>query len=334
MLQKNNIIEFLLLLGDTVLAVVSAELQKQVAERISVVFEGEDDVIFSIDKNVEDKLLPVLESRAAELGGIELVAEGIYNRKFPSPDGKYKWKLIVDPIDGTRGIMYDKRPAFFLAGIAENKREKATLQDIEFAVLLELPVSKSIYSDRFWAARGKGWGAERKVILGEKAGDTLPLNASPSKAKNLIGGFAQLSRFFPPGKRLLAGIEEDLMNSLLSEQDMNKAIVFEDQYICSGGQLYELLCGHDRFTAELRGLLERYLNKKGQKFGLTCHPYDVCAHLIGIEAGLIITDESGEALDAPFDTTTSVNWLGYANRDIHDLVWPVLKEILIKEELL
>ena len=334
MLEKNEIINCLLLLGDTVLMAVTDELQKQVNERISVAFEGEDDVIFSIDRNVEDRLLPVLEDKAAGLGGIELVAEGIQQTRFTADDGNCRWKLIVDPIDGTRGIMYDKRSAFFLAGIAKNKGENTTLADIEYAVLLELPVSKSAYSDRFWAGRGQGWGAERKKTLGEDAGTVMPLNAAPSRAKNLVGGFAQLSRFFPPGKGLLAGIEEELMKKLLSERDINRAIVFEDQYISSGGQLYELLCGHDRFTAELRGLLAQYLKKSGIEFGLTCHPYDVCAHLIGEEAGVIITDEHGESLNAPFDTTTPVNWLGYANPDIHDTVWPELKKILVKEKLL
>ena len=28
--------------------------------------------------------------------------------------------------------------------------------------------------------------------------------------------------------------------------------VFDDEYICSGGQLYELMAGHDRFLADLR----------------------------------------------------------------------------------
>jgi hypothetical protein len=50
--------------------------------------------------------------------------------------------VIVDPIDGTRGIMYDKRAAWALAGVAPNKGPGTRLRDIEVAVMTELPTSK------------------------------------------------------------------------------------------------------------------------------------------------------------------------------------------------
>ena len=34
-----------------------------------------------------------------------------------------------------------------------------------------------------------------------------------------------------------------------------KAACFEDQYLSTGGQLYELMAGHDRFIADIRPLL-------------------------------------------------------------------------------
>ena len=39
-------------------------------------------------------------------------------------------RLIVDPIDGTRGIMYDKRSAWTLAGVAPQRGAGTHLGDI------------------------------------------------------------------------------------------------------------------------------------------------------------------------------------------------------------
>jgi hypothetical protein len=110
--------------------------------------------------------------------------------------------------------------------------------------------------------------------------------------------------------------------------------VFEDQYISSGGQLYEMLMGHDRFVADVRGLLYRYLKTQNQEGGHVCHPYDVCAHLIGTEAGIIITDGHGNPLRAPLDLTTEINWIGYANPHIEQEVKPILNTLLKKYHLL
>ena len=52
-------------------------------------------------------------------------------------------RIIIDPIDGTRGLMYDKRSAFFLAGAAPNRGDSTTLQDIEVAAMVELPTTRS-----------------------------------------------------------------------------------------------------------------------------------------------------------------------------------------------
>ena len=55
---------------------------------------------------------------------------------------------LIDPVDGTRGIMYDKRPAWFLAGLAPQKGGLTRLSDIEIAVMVELPTTKQWRADR------------------------------------------------------------------------------------------------------------------------------------------------------------------------------------------
>lgn len=299
--------------------------------------EKKEDTIYVIDRDVEDILVKVIEKYSEALGGIVLLAEGVgendHGIVFPATytHENAALKLIIDPIDGTRGLMYDKRSAFYLAGAALNNGSETSLADIEVAVMIELPISKQYKADVLWAIKGKGSNAYTDNIL---TGEHQPKTISPTKAKTILGGFAQLARFFPPGREILAAIEDDLIKHLAPSNPSGKALVFEDQYISSGGQLYELLMGHDRFTADVRGLLYQRLRREGNEGGHVCHPYDVCAHLIGLEAGITITDGSGQVLNAPLDLHTEINWVGYGNAQIEQEVKKVFQDLLKKYQLL
>jgi len=331
-MNHQQVITLLLDIGDAVCEHVYRSLQTQKVEQLSaVVKDAEEDTIYAIDREVEDIILPLLEKEATALGGIHLIAEGMGETgSVLLPEGiketEAALRIIMDPIDGTRGIMYNKRSAFFLAAAAPNQPGEMFLQDLEVAVMTEIPTSKAYLSDAFFARRGQGAQARQKNLLD---GEVKPLAFRPSGSPTIIGGFAQIARFFPPGKALLAEIEEELVLSLADVMP-GKALVFEDQYISSGGQLYELLCGHDRFVADLRTALYRQLEKSGTVTGLCCHPYDVCATLIGEEAGIHITDIYGQPLNVPLNLTHAVDWIGYANSEIRQEVEPVLQNIFKK----
>jgi hypothetical protein len=49
---------------------------------------------------------------------------------------------------------------------------------------------------------------------------------------------------------------------------------------------------------------------------------------------VVITDPSGSALDAPFDLTTDVAWVGYANEPLRRAIEPVLQAALRRRGLL
>ena len=116
--------------------------------------------------------------------------------------------------------------------------------------------------------------------------------------------------------------------------EKGKAHCYEDQYITSGGQLYEILMGHDRWMADLRPLMESVLKKQGKALGLCAHPYDLCTELIAREAGIIVMNEYGESLSAPLDVSTDVSWIGYANPAIRNIVEPHLLAVLKEKEIL
>lgn len=334
--ELESILSQIAAIGEDIAAKVSNMVINEGIESASRIHDiSPEDVIYRIDRIAETVLLEGLAEIAPGVGGIILVAEGVGESGvtvFPeSPDtGAAQWRLLVDPIDGTRGLMVDKRPAFFLAGIAPNRGCETRLSDICAAVMVEIPTTKMHLADTFSAIRGNGVrGVRRNRISGGRE-NFLPL---PTQSGRLHGGFAQFSRFFSPGKELLARIEEELLASLYPDAAPGEIVAFEDQYISSGGQLYELLTGKDRFVADVRGTLYRKY-ADSLRAGHVCHPYDLAAHLIGSEAGLIVTGIGGEPLDGPFTTTHPMDWIGYANKEIFDEVSPVLNCLLKKHKLL
>jgi len=241
------------------------------------------------------------------------------------------WRVIVDPIDGTRELMYQKRSAWILTGVAPNRGDETNLQDIALAVQTEIPTIKQHLCDSLWAFRGSGAYAERYDRL---SGERRPVRLKPSSAKSIRHGFAAVSRFFPGAREELAAIDEEIVRGTLGDVERGKAHCFEDQYLSSGGQLYELMSGHDRFVADLRPLMEPLLNSRGLALGICCHPYDLCTELIAREVGVIVTDARGEALRASLDVDTDIAWAGYANREIQQEIQPLLQRALSSRGLL
>ncbi len=284
-----------------------------------IVADDEGDTIFAIDRVSEELLIDFFEREIASKAPIVLIAEGIENGKIILPKGAKEsecgWIIIVDPIDGTRGLMYQKRSAWILTGIAVNKGKQTTLNDIEFAIQTEIPLIKQHLSDTLWAFKGEGGKAERFNRL---TGENCSLKLQPSKADSIEQGFAQISRFFPGVRDVLAEIDEEIVEKSLGKPKFGKAQCFEDQYISTGGQLYELICGHDRFCADLRPLMQKIMNERGLNLSICCHPYDLCTELIAREFGVIITNEKGEHLRNLLDNKVDVAWIGYANLEIRN----------------
>jgi fructose-1,6-bisphosphatase/inositol monophosphatase family enzyme len=297
--------------------------------------ESEGDTIYAVDRVSEEIIVELFESEVAVRTPLVLVAEGIEGGRIMLPRGASEseavWRVVVDPIDGTRGIMYQKRSAWVLTGAARDRGEGTDLGDIEVAVQTEIPLVKQHLSDTLWAVRGEGARGER---LNRLTGERTPLAPRPSRAQTIRHGFAMLARFFPGARDELAAIDEEVVRGALGPVEAGKAHCFEDQYLSSGGQLYELMMGHDRFVADLRPLVEAVINRRGETLGICCHPYDVCTELIAREAGVIVTDERGEPLRAPLRVEPEVAWVGYANEGVRREIEPQLRAALARRGLL
>ncbi len=296
-------------------AVRGAVVAARARELHGVTRTSSADTIYAIDAEVD----PILEDFCREWARttpLVLVAEGLedeHGREAPKvfPEGARESdaliRVIVDPIDGTRGIMYDKRPAWTLAAVAPNEGPGTRLRDCAVAVMSELPTSKMGFADVLWATKARG-ARGRRVDLTSFDARELPLR--PSQADTIEHGFATVSNFFPGTKVLASELMERVVRALVGGADVTRATVFDDQYIATGGQFYELVVGHDRFNADLRPAFYR---AQGLREGMSCHPYDCAGLLVAEEAGVVITDAHGRPLDAPLDTTSGVSWLGYAN---------------------
>ncbi len=321
--------------ADVRATVVAACERSAVSTLSAIAKEEEGDTIYAVDKVSEEVLIEFINREIASQVPVVLIAEGLPTGKTTLPHGRdeseAKWRIIVDPIDGTRGIMYQKRSAWMLTGVAPNRGSQTSLKDIELAIQTELPLVKQHLSDVAWSLRGTGVKAERFNRLTNEA---TPIVLEPSRSKTIAHGYSEVARFFPGARDELAAIDEEIVIGALGPVQEGKAHCFEDQYASSGGQLYELMCGHDRFIADLRPLMNKLLAQRGLALGICSHPYDVCTELIAREAGVIVTDVYGAPLDSELSVEPNVGWVGYANSDIHDQMAPLLRAALQRRNLI
>jgi hypothetical protein len=333
-----QLLEPILALHDRIRGAVVEACASQSAELLAAVAsdaagDGGGDTIYAIDRVGEATLVAGLADLARE-EPLCLVAEGLPGDGLVLPRGARerdcRWRLLVDPIDGTRGLMYQKRSGWILTGIAPNRGADTRLRDIVLAVQTEIPLIKQHLSDQLWARRGGGMKARRFNRL-SGARDALTLR--PSRADTIAHGFATVVRFFPGARDTLAAIDDEVVQALVPPAP-GRAGCFEDQYASTGGELYELMAGHDRVIADLRPLVQSVRAAQGLPPGLCCHPYDLCTALIAEEAGVILRDPGGAPVDAPFDVAADVAWVGYANERLRTLVEPVLQGALRRRGLI
>jgi fructose-1,6-bisphosphatase/inositol monophosphatase family enzyme len=286
------------------------------------------DTIYHVDRISEAAIEAWFEAEWPAGQAVEVVMEGVEAGALTFPRGTRpadcRWVAIIDPIDGTRNLMYDKRSAWALAGLAPRPaRRAARLDDIVVAAMTELPVTKQTVADQLSAVRGQGLRVER---IDRVTGRRRRIKVRPSAATDVRHGFASCVKFFPAGKALTAALEERLWAEVLGAGGTEAGeLVFDDQYLTTGGQLYELIVGHDRFIADLRPLV---FAKLGHSQALCCHPYDLCTALLLEEVGGVVEAPRGGQVRVPLDTTSPVAWVGYANPGLARRLRPVLHGLL------
>lgn len=287
---------------------------------------GGGDTIYAVDKFSEEAIFAWFEKCWPAEWPVQVVMEGIeHDLCFPAGTKKQDthWKCILDPIDGTRGIMYDKRSAWALGGIAPQNGDETMLSDIVASAMTEIPTSKQWRSDQF-SATSDG------LLIGHsfdvRTHTVSDLSPSPSSARDFAHGFSSFVKFFPEGRTLTAQIEERIWDELVGLNSSPSPTVFDDQYISTGGQFYEVIVGHDRLVGDLRPLVFRALDMEFSS--LVCHPYDACAWLVLKNAGAVYEHPLGGFPDAPLDTISGMTWIVFANESLASIARPVIRKVL------
>jgi len=290
----------LLALGLAVQTKVTALVQKAFRDGTNTladaVSEEGGDRIYRIDREVEATIGNVISEWPEGCLPLLLIAEGMGRdgrHQFGTKGEQPGWRLIIDPIDGTRMLMYDKRSAVTSAGGAT--------RGLRFCVNASQPpdVDKAV---------------------------EFPIR--PSNKLDLQDGFATVLSMFPGTRQLAAELAEqiaercDVMTSLPT--------VFDDQYISCGGLMYQLMTGRDLYCLDLRPQFNQILGRTNDDRFIESHPYDLAGLLTAENAGVIMTDGLGQPLNAPLDVHTGVGWCGYANSTIRQLIEPIVQEWLAK----
>lgn len=295
------------------------QLLTQSSEYLSqVAGSGAGDISYRVDKFAE-RFIGQLGEDLSQIQSVEVISEGVGRMTFPRSVKNPVIKALVDPVDGTRGIMYDLYSAWVETGIAKNKGDSTSLADIDLAIMTEIPTTKQKRGSVVWAARGLGAYEEVWDLVNERWVSVKKLQSSSSP--DLLHGFAVFADPFSNYTGQLGEFRKTVMDRLLG-LNQDSSIVFNDQILTSAGQIYNLATGKYRFFADI---LPKFTPN-----GLCTHPYDLATMLVAEEAGVIITDTEGKPLSYPLDTDTNCSLIGYANQEIRSKVEPILLEELAK----
>lgn len=279
--------------------------------------EGAGDISYALDDVAEAPLARYVDALSA-IGPATLIAEGPGTTSRDAPDGP-PLRAITDPIDGTRPLMHDMRSAWVLTGVARDRGEATRLSDVQVAVQTELPTTSAALYEVIVAVRGLGATRERRRVDDGELVDVAPLEVVASLPPD--NGFYSVSRFLPPDRALAAAIEREVFERAIARRLVEPRLMYEDQWLCTAGQLHALATGRYRWLADLRGW---YADAFGVE-NFTSKPYDLATLLAFEEAGVVVCDADFRPLDAPLDTSTPLSVVAFGNQGLHDVWAPLLR---------
>lgn len=281
---------------------------------------GASDLQYGVDVATEEGLIDAVRAHLGPWLPLRLFSEGLDPEGVVVGEGVPVRRLVVDPIDGTRGLMHDKRSAWALLGVAPDADPR--LRTLEAAAMVEIPTRLGGAGEVLSATRGDGWTGSVDVMPGV-SGITEPFMRRAADGLSFEHGFVTVARFFPGISRRLDAFATALMREFEARGWAPAGTVFEDQYISNGGQMAALVTGRDRLVVDLRALL----GDPGRPIR-SGHAYDLLGLLVAEEAGVVITDCSGAELDAPLSMVAPVPWIGYAHRPMRDACAPIVAAVL------
>jgi fructose-1,6-bisphosphatase/inositol monophosphatase family enzyme len=262
----------------------------------AVVRKAGGDEVFGVDARADQVLVEELERRCGSAWPGILIMEG-FDTPLPIGGGG-EWVYLVDPVDGTRPWLAGKRSAWILLGAGLGA---TTLDELEVGAAVELPTPRARLARVAWAALG---GVPSAVDDDLAGGPTRLASLVPFGGADLHRTFVTVARFSPGTKEVIGRWEDQLLAGLE---------VYEDPWLCSGGQLMNVASGNEAAVLDPRPL-----------FGaaLCAHPYDLAALVVARAAGVIVEALPPGPLDVPLDPTVDVAWAAYANAAVASRLRP------------
>lgn len=256
--------------------------------------EGGDE-IFGVDELAHSIIIRGLEQIAPRWPG-SLIIEG---SDTPIEVGRQRgsWVFLVDPIDGTRPWLADKRSAWVLLGAG---RRAHTLEDLEVGAAVEIPTQRARLARVAWAVRGGVVHAVDDDM--RRAEAALSVELHPSEVHNLARSFVTIVRFSPGNKAAIGRWEDQLLAGTET---------YEDPYMCTGGQLMGLASGTDVAILDPRPYFDSVLS---------AHPYDLASIVVARQAGVIVESLAGTPFTEGLAPDTPMAWAGYANRTVRAIL--------------
>lgn len=291
----------------------------------------EVDTIFGIDQIAEHLLFEYLAAHQHEAPAFLLVGEFETGDTLKFGTGEPQFRVLFDPIDGTRLVMCGKLSGWILSGIFPEKGEATRLSETLFALQTEIPLPKYLHTETLWAVPGKG--AHRLVENLSTHEFSLALRRADTAA-DLRHSFVSFVNIFQHGKTAIAALEEDFLRRALAGHENEPALVFEDQHLSSAGQLHALVAGQTKLVVDIRPLLNRVLQRRGKATMLCSHAYDLCTWLIAHEAGAIVLSPNGEPFDGATHAAAETAWIGFTNRALAERYQEMLRHTLQQHELI
>ena len=334
-LESGSTAERLVQLGGLLRHEVRGALRTQSRTELTAIASvGVGDHTFGIDVVAERAVDRWLEEMAAT-GPLSLLTEDTGWRHV-GPQGPLRDfdhggpRISLDPIDGTRNLMHELRPAWVIAAACGPGTDAPRIGDVEVGALIEIPCLDSVRARELVALRSKGLRC-RSVPLGPQPpspNDEQPLwePAAPlDEQARLDGGYFPFFGFEPRCRAAAQELSARVFERLENDLGIDTESVLDDQYISSGGQLALLALGTYRAIIDARLSLG---NARGFT-ARTAKPYDVAgAILVAEEAGAVVRGVDGGPLDFPLDATTPIEFCGYANDATFRALAPLIRAAL------